>query len=79
MRSILIALCLVATASVAQKSETAKPSPVQRVDFSEIDIGADRLTPLGEIYVVPPRAKFNCLIQRRMNFNDKLRESVHEM
>lgn len=80
MRSLLVAVCLVATAAAAQKSQPEqKPVAVQKIEF-EPDLVEGGLTgPLGEIYQVPPRVKFGSLIRIRMNFNDKLRESVHEM
>ena len=77
MRSIATALCLLASVSLAQKSEPAPKA--QQVDFTGSNIGAERATPLGEIYLAHPKKKFDCRIQVRMNFNDKLRESVHEM
>jgi hypothetical protein len=78
MRLALVALCFVASLALAQKTEPPKPL-VQVVDFGETKIGGERSVPIGELYAVPPRAKFHRLIQVRMNFNDKLRESVHEM
>ena len=81
MRVLAIA-CLVATTSLAQKTEPAspKPAPAQQVIFDGNDLIEGTLQhPLGTIYLVPPNRKFDCLIQVRMNFNDKLRESVHEM
>ena len=75
MRSLLVSVTLLASVSFAQHQ---KPDlPVQKVDFAETSLTAGRGTPLGEIYAPPPKAKFDCLIQVRMNMNDKLRESVH--
>ena len=82
MRSIVIGLCLVAASALAQKTEPSpkKQPAAQRVIFDSDDLIEGGLQhPTGEIYSVPPRAKFGSLIQVRMNFNDKLRESVHEM
>jgi hypothetical protein len=82
MRSITIALCLFASVSLAQKSEPAKKPvlPEQNVNFGDgSHINGTLKHPTGEIYSVPPKAKFGSLIQVRMNFNDKLQESVHEM
>jgi len=47
--------------------------------FGEGEVEGVIQKPAVPIYAVPPRAKFGCLIQVRMNFNDKLAESVHEM
>ena len=79
MRSIVAIACLVATTALAQKAEPAQRPRVQVIDFNETKIGGERFVPIGELYAVPPRAKFDCLIQVRMKFDDKLRESVHEM
>ena len=79
MRSISIALCLVASVSFAQKTEPAPRPKVQTVTFSETGIGGDREVPLGEYYGIPPAPKFLRLFKVRVNFNDKLQESVHEM
>ena len=81
MRLALVALCCVASVSLAQKTQpNQKTAPNQQVIFDGDDLIKGTLQhPTGEIYSVPPRAKFGSLIQVRMNFNDKLRESVHEM
>ena len=77
MRSLMLAVGLFASMGAAQQK---KPEvPAQNADFTATDITAERAVPLGEIYLHPPKSKFDCLIQVRMNFNDKLRESVHEM
>ena len=77
MRSLILAVGLLASVSLAQQK---KPDlPVQNVDLTGADITGVVATPLGEIYLQPPKAKFDCLVRVRMNFNDKLRESVHEM
>ena len=82
MRSLIAFLCLSSGLSLAQHPEVAPKSPkppIQNVDFGDTTIPGERVVPIGEIYSVPPKAKFRCLIQVRMNFDDKLRESVHEM
>lgn len=76
MRSLLLAVGLLATISSAQQKK-ADP-PVQKVDLTGADITGVVATPLGEIYLQPPKSKFDRLIRVRMNFDDKLRESVHE-
>lgn len=82
MRSISLALALVASVSLAQQPEAAPKSqrpPVQNIDLTGTTISAEQAVPLGNIYVVPPKPKFGRMLKVRMNFDDKLRESVHEM
>ena len=80
MRQILVALCLVSAASLAQSpAPTPKPAAQELIFDSSDTVKGTIVRPLGNIYSVPPKAKFGCLIERRMNFNDKLQESVHEM
>lgn len=81
MRSLIIALSLVSAVSLAQQPEAPKsPKPqIQNIEFTPSEVSGTPEKPLGNIYFVPPKAKFGCLIQVRMNFNDKLAESVHEM
>ena len=78
MRSITLAFFLVASAALAQQPEpTPKPRP-QNVEFNGQVLEGGRSVPLGEIYLGSPKPKFRSLIELRMNFNDKLQESVHE-
>ena len=82
MRSFIAAVALVSSVSLAQQPERAPKSQkprIQNVEFTASEISADTAVPLGTIYLVPPKAKFDSLIRVRMNFNDKLAESVHEM
>lgn len=78
MRSITIALCFLASASFAQGKTEPTPRP-QNVEFTPTEIGADREVPMGTYYGIPPKPKFDRMIRVRLNFNDKLAESVHEM
>ena len=78
MRSIL-ALCLTASVSFAQKTEPAPRPKVQTITFGDVGIGGEREMPIGEYYGIPPKPIFVRLFKVRVNFNDKLRESVHEM
>lgn len=76
----LILTALFATSAFAQKVEAPRKETVQRVDFSQGDLIEGGLAhPLGEVYLVPANPRFGSLIKVRMNFDDKLRESVHEM
>ena len=79
MRSLTFGLLLLASVSLAQQPAPAPKPRVQTVEFLPSDIGGVRQTPLVEIYMSPLKKKFDCIIKVRMNFNDKLRESVHEM
>jgi hypothetical protein len=80
MRSFTLILGLVASVSLAQQPQPAPQQPrPQKIDFNEQEIGGGRSVPLGEIYFGSPKPKFRSLIKVRMNFNDKLAESVHEM
>ena len=82
MRSLTTVLCLVSAVSFAQQPESAPKSQkpqVQKVDFTASEISADTAVPLGTIYLVPPKPKFGRMLKVRMNFDDKLAESVHEM
>lgn len=82
MRPLITALCLVSVVSFAQQPEPAPKSPkapVQNIEFTPSEVSGGREGPALPIYAIPPRAKFGCLIQVRMNMNDKLAESVHEM
>lgn len=79
----LVAVFAVLSLSAFAQAEQPRPSkkaPVQKVDFGDGDlIEGDLATgSLDTIYVRAP-VKFDSLIKLRMNFNDKLRESVHEM
>lgn len=78
MRSLTVGLLLLASISLAQQPAPQKPRP-QNIEFGESDIDGKRATPLGDIYLPPLKKKFDSMIRVRMNFNDKLRESVHEM
>lgn len=81
MRFFLLLTPLIAAHALAQPTlrPTPRPTP-QVIDFVETDlIEGGTQKPLGEIYSVPPKSTFKSLIQVRMNFNDKLKESVHEM
>ena len=76
MRVVLVASLLVASLGSAQTQPTPKP---QKVEFGDDLIEGGREVPLGAIYEVVKRPGFHSLIKVRMNFDDKLRESVHEM
>lgn len=83
MKRAIAVVLLLSFAAFAQtdskKSEPKRSAPVQKVDFTGEVLTGETLTPLGEIYLAKPEVKFESLIRVRMNFNDKLRESVHEM
>ena len=78
MRAITIA-CFVASAAIAQQPATNSAPKATSADFTATPITGERLIPLGEIYSPAPKAKFDSLIRVRMNMNDKLAASVHEM
>lgn len=78
MRSITIALCFLGSAAFAQGKTQPTPKP-QIVEFQPSDVIGKGELPVGAYYGVPPKPKFGCLIQLRLNMNDKLAESVHEM
>ncbi len=82
MRALLLPAVLLASSVLAQ-SEAPKlnpKAPVQKVNFGEGDLIEGGLQhPMGEIYMVPTNPKFSSLIKVRVNFDDKLRASVHEM
>jgi hypothetical protein len=78
VRLALVASLLLSALASAQ-TQQPQPKP-QKIDFGDDLINGERETPLGEIYIEPVRpGGFKSLIKVRMNFNDKLRESVHEM
>lgn len=79
--ALVVLLSLPALAqSDSKKAEPKKPVPVQKIEFGNGDLIEGGIeTPQAEIYSVPPNPKFPCLIKLRANFNDKLRQSVHEM
>ena len=52
---------------------------MQTITFGDVGIGGEREMPIGEYYGIPPKPIFVRLFKVRVNFNDKLRESVHEM
>lgn len=76
MRLVLVGSLLVASFASAQTQPTPKP---QKIEFGDDLIEGGREVPLGAIYEVVKRPGFDSLIKVRTNFNDKLRESVHEM
>lgn len=78
MRFVLVSLVF-ASVSLAQTNPTPKPKP-QVVDFEKgTDIDGQKAIPLGALYLAKPDPIFKSLIKVRMSFDDKLRESVHEM
>lgn len=78
--AVLAVLSLPVFAQSGNPTQPPKKAPVQQIDFSESDLIEGGLARgLGDIYLVPPNPKFKSLIKIRMNFDDKLRESVHEM
>lgn len=82
MQKLIAVLAVLSLPVFAQSGNSQQPKkvPVQQIDFGETDlIEGGRAVGLGEIYVVPTSPKFKSLIKIRMNFDDKLRESVHEM
>lgn len=82
MRSIIVAVALVSSVSLAQQPEVTPKSPkppIQNLDLTGTTISGEQAVPLGHIYVLPTKPKFGRLLKVRMNFDDKLRESVHEM
>ena len=82
MKKLVAVFAVLSLAAFAQteQPQPSKKAPVQKVDFTGGDLIEGELAHgLGEIYLVPPKAKFGSLIKLRMNFDDKLRESVHEM
>jgi hypothetical protein len=80
MRILASVMLVLATSAFAQAEKEKKPMRVQKMDFTEgSDIEAGRSVPLGEVYLGHQKPGFKSLIKVRMNFDDKLRESVHEM
>lgn len=83
MKQLVAILTVLAVPALAQRQpqphESAPPQKVQQVDFTGDLIGGDREIPLGTIYAVPQRPTWKSLIKVRMNFDDKLAQSVHEM
>lgn len=78
MRSLIIACCVLGSASFAQQQQPTPKAKPQTVDFNPTTMTGERGLPIGELYAVPRKPVFGRLIQVRMNFNDKLAESVHE-
>jgi hypothetical protein len=82
MRRIVLVSLVVSSLGWAQtepKPTASQPKP-QTITFDTDDLIEGGLARgLGDIYLVPPNPKFPSLIRVRMNFDDKLRESVHEM
>ena len=79
MRALALCCALLTLSAFAQTGEPRPDRKVQKVDFTGDLIEGGTLVPMGDIYLPPPKAKFGSLIKVRMNFDDKLRESVHEM
>lgn len=78
---LLVASLLLSSFAFAQTSPepAPKPSKVQKIEFEPDEIAGGIVGPTGLVVVEPPPRKFNSLIRMRTDFNDKLRESVHEM
>lgn len=79
--ALLLAVAAVpALAQIEPKPAPKKVAPVQRVDFGEGDLIEGGLaTGEVDIYLGVKRPGFESLLRVRQNFNDKLRESVHEL
>ncbi len=81
----LVVMLLVSAPVFAQPKPAEKPAPTQspkaqNLIFGESDVIEGTLDgpDIGVTYGRPP-PKFNPLIQVRMNFDDKLRDSVGKM
>ena len=79
MRSITVALCFVASVALAQQPAPAPAPKVTNLDLTGTTITGAPEAPIGTIYLPHPKAKFDSLLRVRMNMNDKLAASVHEM
>lgn len=80
MRFVLVSLVF-ASVSLAQTNppqKTVAPKP-QNIIFGDdlIEGGVDG--PEGQVVYGKSKARFESMIKVRVNFDDKLRESVHEM
>ena len=78
-RLIVVSLLVVSTAGFAQTEKKPERPKTQNMVFDGDLISGDREVPLGEIYGHSKRPVFKSLIKVRLNFNDKLAGSVHEM
>jgi hypothetical protein len=83
MRALLL-IALFAVPAVAQTTAEKKPEkrlPVQHLDITNDDLIEGTLQgPSGSYVVAPPeRGPFPSLIKVRVNFNDKMLESVHSL
>lgn len=76
MRPLIVVFFLVASVALAQQPPPSKP---QTVNFTPTEVEAGRVIPLAQIYLAPTKKTFARMIKVRMNFNDKLAQSVHEM
>lgn len=77
MRFVLVSLVF-ASVSLGQTQPTPKPKP-QVVNFENDVITGGTEGPADTLVTAKPQAKFERLFKLRTDFNDKLRESVHEM
>ncbi len=76
-RLIVGLMCVVATGASAQGR--APKQPVQRVDFSDVDMDGTVKKPEVVLMSYRPDPKFKNQIKMRMDFADKLRESAEEL
>lgn len=77
-KTLALLMVLLAVPAFAQTEQEKKK--VQNVTFDQgSDVTGTTVGPVGEYYGIPKRPDFKRLIKVRMNFDDKLRESVHEM
>lgn len=85
MRKLTALLLVVSSLALAQteppKTQPKGKQPVQNVIFGDDLIECDGciLRPDADVVVSAPRAKFGNLIKIRVNFDDKLMASVHQL
>lgn len=63
----------------AETGRAVKFKERTEIDFDALDVTGELVKPQSKLVTEPVRAKFNPLIQFRLEFNDEIKRSVNEV